>query len=238
MQRAKCRCSRKLGSVSRHRPLSKATIPHCRHTHLAKIKKGATRPGILPSAISPPPWWVTSYYLLVLIYQVMSLQTTPFSPMLSFIDTLLRVEAQDTTFFRHFFIKAWFCWGEMCLFWHITSVGGLDIIKHHTPSIICDFSLPVDFSLDVLFPRIFWFLHQNWVGTGLFTLTELKSVGDKVQRRSPMIAPPVLPQSAFCTLKTTDWPRLDRFKFLVWYILNALRVSVQLQLESQSEPMG
>jgi hypothetical protein len=27
-----------------------------------------------------------------------------------------------------------------------------------------------------------------------------------------MIAPPVLPQSAFCALKKTDWPKLDRFK--------------------------
>jgi hypothetical protein len=29
------------------------------------------------------------------------------------------------------------------------------------------------------------------------------------------IAPPVLLQIAFCTLKKTDWPKFDRFKFLV-----------------------
>ncbi len=69
---------------------------------------------------------------------------------------------------RHFFekkiIKAWFCWGRMCLFCHMTSVGWLEIMIQHTPSIVCDFHLPVDFRLDILFPHIFWFLHQNWVG--------------------------------------------------------------------------
>ncbi len=55
-----------------------------------------------------------------------------------------------------------------------------------------------------------------------------------------MIAPPDLPQSAFCALKKTDWPKLDRFKFLVFKldILNVRTVSGELQLESQSEPMG
>jgi hypothetical protein len=53
-----------------------------------------------------------------------------------------------------------------------------------------------------------------------------------------MIAPPVLPQSAFCALKKTDWQKLDRFKFLVLDILNARKVSAELHLESQSEPMG
>jgi hypothetical protein len=53
-----------------------------------------------------------------------------------------------------------------------------------------------------------------------------------------MIAPPVLPQSAFCTLKRTDWLKLNRFKFLILDILSAWRVSAELQLESQSEPMG
>jgi hypothetical protein len=57
-----------------------------------------------------------------------------------------------------------------------------------------------------------------------------------------MIALPILPQSAFCALKKTDWPKLDRFKFkfFIFDILSARRVpvSAELQLESQSEPMG
>jgi hypothetical protein len=53
-----------------------------------------------------------------------------------------------------------------------------------------------------------------------------------------MISPPVLPQSAFCALKKTYWSKLDRFKFLILDILSAWRVSAELQLESQSEPMG
>jgi hypothetical protein len=36
-----------------------------------------------------------------------------------------------------------------------------EIMIQHTTSIICDFHLPVDFRLDILFPHIFWFLHQN-----------------------------------------------------------------------------
>ncbi len=84
---------------------------------------------------------------------------------------------------RHFcdkiFIKAQFCWGKFCLFCHMTSVGWLEIMIHHTPSIICDFHLPVDFRLDILFPHIFGFLHQNWVGIYGFTLTKLRHVGDK-----------------------------------------------------------
>jgi hypothetical protein len=57
-----------------------------------------------------------------------------------------------------------------------------------------------------------------------------------------MIAPQ---QSAFCFAaerilrsKKTDWQKLDCFKFLVLDILNAWRVSAELQLESQSEQMG
>ncbi len=148
-------------------------------------------------------------------------------------------------FFDKIFIKAWFCWGEMCLFCYMTSVGWLEIMINHTPSIICDFHFPVDFRLDILFPHIFWFLHQNWVGINGFTLTKLWSVGDEekaipssLNNRSPMIAPPILPQSAFCALKKTDWPKLDHFKFLILDILNARRVSAELQLESQSEPIG
>ncbi len=83
------------------------------------------------------------------------------------------------------------------------------------------------------------------MGIGGFTLTKLRQVGDKektipscLDTGSPMIAPPVLPQSAFSTLKKTDWPKLARFKFLILDILSARRVSAELQLESQSERMG
>ncbi len=111
---------------------------------------------------------------------------------------------------RHLFIKAWFCWGKICLFCHMTSVGRLEIMIHHTSSIICDFHFPVDFRLDILFPHIFWFLHQSWVGIGWFTLTKLRSVRDeentipscfKLDTSSPMVSPPVFPQSAFCSPK-------------------------------------
>ncbi len=87
------------------------------------------------------------------------------------------------------------------------------------------------------------------MGIGGFTLTKLRNVGRNVgdeektipscsDTRSPINAPPVLQQSAFCALKKTDWPKLDRFKFLILDILSARRVSVELQLESQSEQMG
>jgi hypothetical protein len=62
-------------------------------------------------------------------------------------------------FFEFCFIKAWFCWVKICLFCHMTSVGWLEIMIQHTPSIMCDFHFPVDFRLDILFPHIFWFLH-------------------------------------------------------------------------------
>ncbi len=83
------------------------------------------------------------------------------------------------------------------------------------------------------------------MGISGFTLTKLRDAGDEektipscLDTRSPMIAPPVLLQSAFCTLKKTDLPKLDRFKFLILDVLSAQRVSAELQLESQSEPMG
>ncbi len=127
----------------------------------------------------------------------------------------------------------------------MTSIGRLEIMINHIPSMICDFHCHVDFMLDILFPYIFWFLHQNRVGIGGFTLTKHRSVGDEektipscLDTSGLIIAPPVLPQSAFCALKKTDWPKLDRFKFLILDILNARRVSAELQLESQSEPMG
>ncbi len=75
-------------------------------------------------------------------------------------------------FFDKIFIKAWFCWGRMFLFCHMTSVGWWEIMIQHTPSIICNFHFPVDFRLGILFPHIFWFLHQNWVGIGWFTLIQ------------------------------------------------------------------
>ncbi len=58
-------------------------------------------------------------------------------------------------FFDKIFIKAWFCWGEMCLFCHMTAVGWWEIMIQHTPSIICDFHFPVDFRLGILFPHTF-----------------------------------------------------------------------------------
>ncbi len=83
------------------------------------------------------------------------------------------------------------------------------------------------------------------MGIGGFTRTKLRHIGDEektipscLDTSSPMIAPPVLLQSAFCVLKKTDWPKLDRFKFLILDIASARRVSAELQLESQSEPMG
>ncbi len=83
------------------------------------------------------------------------------------------------------------------------------------------------------------------MGIGGFTLTKLRQVGDEEKTipscldhtSSPMIAPPVLPQSAFCALKKRDWPKLDRFKFLILDILSARRVSAELHLLDQSEAM-
>jgi hypothetical protein len=56
----------------------------------------------------------------------------------------------------------------------------------------------------------------------MFTLTKLRHVGDEEEtipscfdNNSPMIAPPVLQQSAFCSLKKADWQKLDWFKFLI-----------------------
>ncbi len=86
---------------------------------------------------------------------------------------LLATSASPTRdIFSKIFIKAWFCWGKMCLFCHMTSVSWLEILIQHTPSIICDFQFTVDFRLDILFPHIFWFLHQNWMGIDRFTLTK------------------------------------------------------------------
>jgi hypothetical protein len=127
----------------------------------------------------------------------------------------------------------------------MTSVVRLEIMMHHTPSIICDFHFPVDFRLDILFPHIVWFLHQNRVGISGFTLTKLRSVGDEdktipscLDTSSPMIAPLFCRKLILGSSKKTDWPtsKLYRFKVLVLHILNARRVSAELQL-GQSEPM-
>jgi hypothetical protein len=67
---------------------------------------------------------------------------------------------------------------------------------------------------------------------------EEKTIPSCLDTSSLMIAPPVLQQSAFCTLKKTDWQKSDRFKFLISDILNARRLSAELQLESQSKLMG
>jgi hypothetical protein len=91
--------------------------------------------------------------------------------------------------------------------------------------------------------------NSQWALAGLpriggFTLTKLhvgdeeKTIPSCLDTRSPMIAPPVLPLSAFCALKKIDWLKLDCFQFLILDILSARRVSAELQLESQSEPMG
>jgi hypothetical protein len=126
---------------------------------------------------------------------------------------------------RHFvdkiFIKAWFCWGEIGLFCQMTSLGWLELMIQHTPSIICDFHFPVDFRLDILLCHIFWFLDQNWVGIDGFTLTKLRYVGDEektipscLDTRSPMIAPSVLPQSrgAFCSPKKNRLAEVRTFQ--------------------------
>ncbi len=89
--------------------------------------------------------------------------------------------------------------------------------------------------------------HSSWSSfkIGGFTLTKLRHIVDEeetipscLDTSSPMIAPPVLLQSAFSALKKTDWPRLDRFKLFNLDVFNARRVSAELQLESQSESMG
>ena len=125
--------------------------------------------------------------------------------------------------------------------------GWLEIMIQHKQSIICNFHFPVDFRLDILYPQIFWFLHQNWVGIGWFTLTKLRHVGDEAKtipscldnRSRPTMAPPVLLQSAFCALKKTDCKknRLAEVRSFQVYdldILSARRVSPELQLEKQS----
>ncbi len=64
-------------------------------------------------------------------------------------------------FTTKFSLKSVSAGGGICLFCHMTSVGRLEIMIHNTPFIICGFHFPVDFRLDILFPHIFWFLHQN-----------------------------------------------------------------------------
>ncbi len=112
----------------------------------------------------------------------------------------------------------------MCLSYPMQSVGRLELILYHTSSNICDFHFPVDFGLNIRFPHIFLFLHQNRVGKSGFTLKKLRIVGDEDKiilssldtrtSRSSIITQPVLPQSAFCAQKKQR-PKLDRLKFLV-----------------------
>jgi hypothetical protein len=82
-------------------------------------------------------------------------------------------------FFDKIFHQSVILLGQICLLCHMTSVVRLEIMMHHTTSIICDFHFPVDFWLDLLFPHIFWFLHQNRLGIGGFALTPLRKVGDE-----------------------------------------------------------
>jgi hypothetical protein len=78
-----------------------------------------------------------------------------------------------------------------------------------------------------------------------FTLTKLRRVGDEektilscLDARSPMIAPPVLPQSAFCALKKNRLAEVRSFQVFDFRpFLSAWRVSAELQLKSQSETM-
>ncbi len=125
---------------------------------------------------------------------------------------------------RHFvaklFIKACCCWEKMCLSYQVPSVDSLELTLYHTSSNICDFHSPVDVGLNVPFPHIFWFLHQNRLGIPGFTLPKLRNVGDEdktiwssLDTSSLMIAQPVLQQSALCALKKTDWPKSDCYKF-------------------------
>ncbi len=74
---------------------------------------------------------------------------------------------------------------------------------------ISDFLFPVEFRIDILFPHIFWFLRIEWGKAGSLVLSlQVTSVGDETKTitslldtGSPMIALPVLPQSAFRALK-------------------------------------
>jgi hypothetical protein len=63
----------------------------------------------------------------------------------------------------------------------MTAVRRLNLVIHHTSSIICAFHIHVDFGLKIyiLFPHIFWFLHHNGVGISGFTLTYLRGVEDE-----------------------------------------------------------
>ncbi len=106
-------------------------------------------------------------------------------------------------FFAKPFIKTCCCWETKCVCLVKCHLGRLELMLYRTSSNICDFLSPLDFGLNVLFPHIFWFLHQNSVGISGFTLTKLRNVGDEdktilssLDTKSSMIAQPVLPQSA------------------------------------------
>ncbi len=86
------------------------------------------------------------------------------------------------------------------------------------------------------------------MGIDGFTLTELREVGDEDKTIPSCLDTRTVTQPNYCSTrfaaerilrpKKTDRPKLDRFKFLVLDGLNARRVSAELQLEGQSEPMG
>ncbi len=87
------------------------------------------------------------------------------------------------------------------------------------------------------------------MGIGGFNLSKLRQVRDEektiqsesilLRYRLPNDCSTRFAAERILRPKKTDWLKLDRFKFLVLDILNARRVSAELQLESgQSELMG
>ena len=96
------------------------------------------------------------------------------------------------------------------------------LIRDHDPAHTIHYlwlSHPCRFQARYSFPSYLWFLNQKWVGIGGFTLTKLRHVGDEektipscLDTRSPMIAPPVLPQSAFCALKKNRLAEVRSFQ--------------------------
>ncbi len=87
------------------------------------------------------------------------------------------------------------------------------------------------------------------MGIDGFTLTKLRHVGDEEKTipsclgtSSLMIAPPVLPQSAFCALKKklaeVRLFQVFGFRHFKCSDSRTRRVSGELQLESQTKPMG
>jgi hypothetical protein len=109
-------CWRMLGSVSEHRPLHKATIPHSRITQSAKIEESATRHVNRQVEVSPLPWWDKTYLLqMVFSYHEMKLITTLcLSHRLCYLCPAGKV-TQWATCFAEIFIKQLFCSKWLCL---------------------------------------------------------------------------------------------------------------------------